>query len=144
MPDDLYRKAIARFWADFFNRKFLASRAAVLKTEGEEKEKAIAEFTENIMVLEDGFCKDFSDLQPFLNGKTFGYLDIVVGSSLAWIKVLEEITKERFLALEKTPFISSWMSNFCEVGVVKEVLPDHGKLLAISQGYRDRALSSSK
>ncbi|KAL4202834.1 hypothetical protein AMTRI_Chr02g223160 [Amborella trichopoda] len=135
MPRDPYERALLRFWANFFDSKL--SGGTIFLTQGEEQEKAVAVFKEGLKTLENGLKNDFSSMKPFFNGQTPGYLRVVVGSNLGWIKFLEEISGAKLIDQENTPFLFSWLSDFCEFGVVKEALPDQARLVAVSKKKRE-------
>ncbi|KAL4197809.1 hypothetical protein AMTRI_Chr04g190150 [Amborella trichopoda] len=59
MPEDPYERALVRFWADFLDKKFLETSEEILRTEGKEQEKAVAEYRENLEVLEKSLQRDF-------------------------------------------------------------------------------------
>ncbi|XP_020519155.1 glutathione S-transferase U7 isoform X1 [Amborella trichopoda] len=171
MPEDPYERALVRFWADFLDKKFLETSEEILRTEGKEQEKAVAEYRENLEfpeigrnilktqgeeqekevikfkekleVVEHGLERDFGGQKPFLNGENPGYLELVVGSCLAWVKAQEEMTGAKLISKEETPFLFSWLSEFCEFGVVKEALqngPDQGRRLEHLKLKRERLL----
>ncbi|XP_020520227.1 glutathione S-transferase U7 [Amborella trichopoda] len=87
VPENAYKKALVRFWADFFERKVI---------------ETTIEFTENLKVFEHGVQKDFEGENPFFNGEIPGFLGVVVCSLSSWIKVLEMVSGERLVVTEKT------------------------------------------
>ncbi|ERM94464.1 hypothetical protein AMTRI_Chr04g190140 [Amborella trichopoda] len=143
IPKNPHQKACMRFWADFFDNTFPEIGRNILKTQGEEQEKEVIKFKEKLEVVEHGLERDFGGQKPFLNGENPGYLELVVGSCLAWVKAQEEMTGAKLISKEETPFLFSWLSEFCEFGVVKEALqngPDQGRRLEHLKLKRERLL----
>ncbi|ERM94463.1 hypothetical protein AMTR_s00010p00260360 [Amborella trichopoda] len=144
MPEDPYERALVRFWADFLDKKFLETSEEILRTEGKEQEKAVAEYRENLEVLEKGLQRDFGTKKPFINGETPGYLDVILASSSGWMKGLEEIAGQKFIEEEKAPLMHSFMSALCDLGVVRETIPSPDNLLLYIKNKREKALESAK
>ncbi|KAL4197816.1 hypothetical protein AMTRI_Chr04g253000 [Amborella trichopoda] len=130
MPTDPHERALLRFWANFFNTKMSGSGKTIFSTQGEEQEKEVPALKEFLNILENGLKIDFRSNKPFFNGETPGYLELVSGAKL--------------IDQESTPFLFSWITDFCEFGMVKEALPDQAKLLAFAKKRRGILLEFSK
>ncbi|KAF5185408.1 Glutathione s-transferase u19 [Thalictrum thalictroides] len=58
MPKDPYQRAVARFWADYIDKKMYDSGKKVCVTKGEEQETAKKEFLDCLKLLEFGRTRD--------------------------------------------------------------------------------------
>ncbi|XP_058096492.1 glutathione transferase GST 23-like [Magnolia sinica] len=143
LPHDPYMRARVRFWAQFSDHALVDHSRAILKFKGEQQQAAIAEFRENLRILEEGIEKEFSGGKPFFNGKTPGLLDLVIGASSCWHKVLDEIAGVKLITRENNPIVCSWLDAFWDLDVVKATFPDHGRLTAYARRVRENALAMS-
>ncbi|XP_010480401.1 PREDICTED: glutathione S-transferase U17-like [Camelina sativa] len=79
-------------------------------------------------LLEKAFI-DYSKGKPFFNGDNISYLDIFLGSFLAWLRVTELAASHKLLDDEaKTPSLCKWAELFCNGPAVKPVMPETAKL----------------
>ncbi|GLJ35990.1 hypothetical protein SUGI_0721910 [Cryptomeria japonica] len=78
LPSTPYDRALARFWADFIDKRFYDSVARIVKLKDEAQEEAKRDILVNFQFLE-GALKEMSaeESLPFFSGKDFGFLDIV-------------------------------------------------------------------
>ncbi|XP_011086420.1 glutathione S-transferase U17-like [Sesamum indicum] len=134
LPSDPYGRAIARFWAAYIDDKFFAAQYAILKAGGEEGQKAAAveEATQILVLLEDAFTK-CSKGRKFFGGDRIGYVDIALGSFLAWIRVIQKMCGVSLLDECKTPMLFQWAQHFCADAAVQDVLPETDELLEFAQ-----------
>ncbi|KAM3706710.1 hypothetical protein ACB098_03G170400 [Castanea mollissima] len=128
LPEDPYQRAKVRFWVNFFDHQIMARLLPIIMTRGEEREKAIKEFNELLKVFEEGINKDFPEEFPFLEGKTLGYLDIVVGTALCNYEAFHEVVDVVF-SPEKNPVIMAWVKALKNHPLMKETLPPHDKFV---------------
>ncbi|KAK9119496.1 hypothetical protein Scep_017589 [Stephania cephalantha] len=98
--------------------KIVKARRAEAKDEALEKTKVALKRIEELF-------KDFSKGEKFFGGVGIGYLDIVVGSYLGWVRMAETIiTKVKLLNKEKMPELVGWVERFCAHEAVKDVMPE--------------------
>ncbi|KAM7484310.1 hypothetical protein LguiA_000319 [Lonicera macranthoides] len=133
LPSDPYDRATERFWAAYIDDKFFPSMSGIAKAEGEEARKAAIElFGEGLVLLEDAFVK-CSKGKSFFGGDKIGYLDIALGSFLAWLRVTEKMNHVSLLDETKTPSLSKWADDFCSDAAVKDVMPETDKLAEVAK-----------
>lgn len=65
----------------------------------------------------------------FFGGDNVGYIDIVLGSYLGWIKVTELMLGIKLIDESKTPGLAGWAEKIRSNELFKDVLPDPEKLI---------------
>ncbi|KAK1260639.1 Glutathione S-transferase U9 [Acorus gramineus] len=143
LPEDPYERSRVRFWANFFDQKVLTLIGAIFSSQGEEQEKAIAEFVENVTMMEKEIVKDFPAGKPFFSGEKPGFLDVVVGSTSSVIKVLERLVGVKLVDQERTPLVHSWLAAFAELGIAKDTMPDMETFFVKAVEMREKILAST-
>ncbi|KAJ3682084.1 hypothetical protein LUZ60_014657 [Juncus effusus] len=119
---------MARFWAAYINDKGLASWLGILKERTEEaKASKIIETMAVLELLEEAF-KKCSKGKAFFGGDTIGFLDVTLGSNLAWLKGTEKVSKLKLLDEAKFPKLVEWTERFLSADCVKEVMPEVQKV----------------
>ncbi|XP_021759572.1 glutathione S-transferase U25-like [Chenopodium quinoa] len=121
LPKDPYQRSQARFWADFINKKLYAGAKVLWKAKGEEQEKIIKDYIENLKILE-GVLKN----EKFFGGDTFGYVDVAFSPITSWFYTLEIFGK--FSIEANCPKIVAWAKRCKERHSVSSTLPDSDKV----------------
>lgn len=103
---------------------------AVKSPDAEKKKAAVEEIGPMLAVLEEAFVK-CSKGKAFLGGDVIGYVDIAMGPFWGWLKVIESINKLTVLDEATIPNLLKWGERFYNDSAVKDVMPQHGKLLDI-------------
>ncbi|XP_022685492.1 uncharacterized protein LOC101763376 [Setaria italica] len=129
LPVDPYERATARFWAAFIDDKFLVSwlKAGRGKTE-EEKAEGVKETFAAVETLEGAF-KECSKGKPFFGGDSVGYLDIVLGALVAWMRTAEVRHGIRLFDAFRSPLLEKWVERFGKLEEVVAVMPDIDRLV---------------
>uniref|UniRef100_A0A0D6QWD9 glutathione transferase n=1 Tax=Araucaria cunninghamii TaxID=56994 RepID=A0A0D6QWD9_ARACU len=141
LPRDPYQRAMARFWAAFYDDKLVPLLRGVFITQGEEQKKAIEESLANFLLLEEALATTFNG-KPFFGGESIGFLDIVLGSVAVWLRVDEEIGGVKLIDTQMTPLLYAWLQRFSNVELVKKSLAEFDKLVAYAYNIRERFLQS--
>ncbi|KAJ0982800.1 hypothetical protein J5N97_011055 [Dioscorea zingiberensis] len=129
LPSDPCDRALARFWASYINDKWFSSLVGVIKVQGREaKEESVKQVHAGLQLLEEVYCK-CSKGKSFFNGDRIGYLDIVLGSCMGFLRVAEKMENVKLLDENKTPKLVAWDELFCLDDAVKKVMPQIDKLL---------------
>lgn len=102
----------------------------LLLAEGAEKLAVKEQIDEAMMVLEEAFLK-CSKGKAYFGGDSIGYIDIVLGSCLVWIKAMEDISGLKVLEKVRTPELLGWADTFMSNDTVKDVNPETGKLVTL-------------
>ena len=96
--------------------------------EGEEAKKvAVDQAVEILVLLEEAF-KKCSKGKPFFGGDRIGYIDIVFGSFLGWLRARETLYDIKLLHQAKTPELVKWAERFLQDPAVIGVMPEQEKL----------------
>ncbi|XP_010937141.3 glutathione S-transferase U10 [Elaeis guineensis] len=143
LPEDPYKKAKVRFWADFFYQKLVPAFYAIMRSEGEAQERTTKEFTEHLTTLENGIQKDLPSEGPFINGEKPGLLDVIVGSASGAFRVVADLVGMEPLEREKVPLLHSSVASFLDLEVTKDIVVPHEKVINRVRAMREKALASA-
>ncbi|KAJ3690405.1 hypothetical protein LUZ61_019569 [Rhynchospora tenuis] len=123
LPANPYDRAMARFWAVYIDDKLPRQLIDTLKAATEEaKAEKIADIHAVLELLEGAFNK-CSAGKVFFGGESVGYLDVTLGSYLAWIKAEERIVGAKLLDETKVPLLAEWEKSFLAADCAKKFLP---------------------
>ncbi|CAA6659034.1 unnamed protein product [Spirodela intermedia] len=128
LPADPYDRAIARFWAAYIDDKWAMQVRDINKANTDEERAAAAELIfAGVQLLEEAFqtCGKGGN---WFGGDNVGYVDITLGSYLAWIRVTEKMSGLKILDGDKFPQLAAWADRFCAEEAVKGVMPETDKL----------------
>ena len=98
-------------------------RVFMVKTD-EEKAEAMRQTIAAVDVLEEGLKECSGGQGPFFGGDSVGYVDILLGGMVSWVKASEPLSGSKLIDAEKTPLLAAWMERFCELDAAKAVLQD--------------------
>ncbi|KAL6641360.1 hypothetical protein ACP70R_019541 [Stipagrostis hirtigluma subsp. patula] len=142
LPADPYERAVARFWTAYIDDKIATpwDRLFRAKTD-EERAEAMKQLFTAVEALEGGF-KESSKGKDFFGGDSVGYLDIIVGSLVSWVKATSVLAGAELINAAKMPLLAAWMERFCELDAAKAILQDvdalveHGRMLMAKNAAR--------
>ncbi|KAA8527846.1 hypothetical protein F0562_035285 [Nyssa sinensis] len=137
LPKDAYERALARFWIKYGEEKGLAIWK-LYRTTGEEFEKAMKESLEILRNLEEHALGE----KKFFSGERIGIVDIAFGWIAHWLGVIEDLIGVKLLEADSFPRLHAWIKNFKEESIIKENLPDCGKVFAHLKRRREMWLAS--
>ncbi|MCO5567238.1 hypothetical protein L7F22_020927 [Adiantum nelumboides] len=122
LPKDPYDRAIARFWADYVDKKvYDAGRRIIRSAEGELREQAKKEMIECMTTL-DGALRDLCGGGPYFGGHSIGFVDVALAPFLCWFEVYETMGAFKLLDESKCPRLSKWAKDVLEYPCVKEAI----------------------
>lgn len=104
--------------------------------EKEERRALIQKVSEGLVLLDEAFA-NCSKGKAYFGGDTIGYLDIVFGSCLGWLRVTEIVVEVELLDQAKTPGLAKWADKFCSDDAVKAVYPETQMLLELYKKIQD-------
>ncbi|KAK6936495.1 Glutathione S-transferase, C-terminal [Dillenia turbinata] len=123
--DDPYQIAMARFWGQFLEEKLTEGIRRVLMSEGEKKEKEVKQVIESFDVLEGEL-----NGKKYFGGDKVGIVDIVLGSILVCVDVVEEIASVKMFDSQKHSSLGCWRKTFAELPGVEGDSPSKDDLVA--------------
>ncbi|CAM0880844.1 unnamed protein product [Alopecurus aequalis] len=128
LPADPYERAVARFWAAFIDDTLLkaSTQASSGKTEEEKaegKEKAAA-----AIVTLEGALSECSKGKPFFGGESAGFVDVILGGLLGWVRAIEAMQGVKTFDPSTTPLLAAWAERFGQLEQVEAVMPDVQRL----------------
>ncbi|KAL4297024.1 hypothetical protein GQ457_12G009060 [Hibiscus cannabinus] len=124
LPQDPYDKAMARFWAKFLDDKCLPAIRKVAFSPENEREEAAEEVRDCLKTLESAL-----NGKRFFGGDAIGMVDIEANFVGFWLRIIQEVTGEELLSVEKLPELFKWTEEFVSCSVVKKSLPPKDKVL---------------
>ncbi|CAA0213643.1 unnamed protein product [Arabidopsis thaliana] len=130
LPTDPYKRAHAKFWADFIDKKVNVTARRIWAVKGEEQEAA-KELIEILKTLESelGDKKYFGD-------ETFGYVDIALIGFHSWFAVYEKFGN---VSIEsECSKLVAWAKRCLERESVAKALPESEKVITFISERRKK------
>lgn len=119
---DAYRRAQARFWADYVDKKIYDCGARLWREKGEKLKEAREEFLGHMKLLE----KELGD-KPYFGGESFGFVDVALVPFSSWFLAYE--TCGGFSMEEECPRLMEWVRRCKGRDSVAKALPEPEKLV---------------
>ncbi|RCV44092.1 hypothetical protein SEVIR_9G351100v4 [Setaria viridis] len=142
LPADPYERAVARFWVAYIDDKLAPPWDRVFRAKtDEERDEAMMQIFSAAGALEGGL-RECSKGKDFFGGDSVGYVDIVVGSLVPWVKATSVLAGAELVDAAKMPLLAAWMDRFGELETAKAVLQDvdslveHGRMLMAKNAAR--------
>ncbi|KAL1814916.1 hypothetical protein ACET3Z_017490 [Daucus carota] len=123
LPSDPYDRAVARFWAAYFDDKVVPVIFKLSFGPESERVALIEQTAEGLVPLEEAF-KTCSKGKSYFGGDNIGYTDIALGSFIGWIKAIEKMSGIKVLAEAKTPGLVGWVTKFLSTDAAKKFVPE--------------------
>ncbi|KAH9290213.1 hypothetical protein KI387_034330 [Taxus chinensis] len=128
LPSYPYDRALARFWADFVNKKIYDNGSRITKSKGEAQEEAKRDMLENLEHLERAL-NQISKGGPYVGGEEFGFLDIAFIPFASWFLTYETIGNFKLPFETRYPLLHPWVKKCMERESVNKVLPTPERVL---------------
>ncbi|CAL4923469.1 unnamed protein product [Urochloa decumbens] len=142
LPADPYERAVARFWVAYIDDKLGPPWDRVFRAKtDEERAEAMRETFAAVGALERAL-RECSKEKGFFGGDSVGYVDIVVGSLIPWVKATSVLAGAELVDAAEMPLLAAWIDRFGELDVAKAVLQDadslveHGRMLMAKNAAR--------
>ncbi|KAL6905227.1 hypothetical protein ACP4OV_002828 [Aristida adscensionis] len=143
LPDDPYERALARFWAAYIDDKVLSAwtLSSTGKTE-EEREEGRKQSAIALGNLE-GALRECGKGKPFFGGDSAGFVDVMLGGVIGWVRASEELQVPNLFDPARTPLLAAWAESFAALDAVQEVVPDVSRLVEFAKAYRARQAAAA-
>lgn len=128
LPGSAHDRSIARFWADFANKKFIYTGLKLMKRFGEDHATARKEVVEHFLTLENGMKAIGSD-GPFFLGEKMSLVDVVLAPLVTWFSCFEALGELKFPGPEQCGRIYKWLATMRELPSVAASVPPADWLL---------------
>ncbi|GER32283.1 glutathione S-transferase family protein [Striga asiatica] len=142
LPSDPYDRAVARFWAAYIDDTWFPLFKELFKGGDETRATVLAKISEGVTLLEEAFAKCGKG-KDFFGGDNIGYIDVVLGSYLGWVKVTQTVYSVKLLDETKAHGLAAWAERFISHEAAKDVVPDVQKLVQFFMMVRAATASSS-
>ncbi|XP_057795999.1 glutathione S-transferase U19-like [Salvia miltiorrhiza] len=121
LPSDPYRRAQARFWADYIDKKLYDAQRWIWCVKGEEQDEKKKEFFEILKQLESELGE-----KPFFGGERFGFVDVALITYTPWFQTYETCGN---LSMEQhCPKLIAWLKRCSHKETVSKSLSDPNKV----------------
>jgi len=142
LPADPYDRAVARFWAAYIDDKMLASRKA---SRGKTEEERAEVMKQSLVMMEtlEGALRDCGKGKPFFGGDSAGYVDVVLGGLLGWVRAHVELQGVNSLDPDRTLLLAAWAERFWSLEAVEPVMPDVSKLVEFGKMLQARQAAAA-
>ncbi|KAI5057362.1 hypothetical protein GOP47_0027377 [Adiantum capillus-veneris] len=144
LPKDPYNRAMARFWADYVDKKVYDAGMRIIRSpEGELREQAKKEMIEYLTTL-DGALRDLCGGGPYFGGYNIGFVDIALAPFLCWFEAYETMGAFKLLDEGQCPHLFKWAKDVLQHPSVKEAvkIAPSDKLVDVAGILRQKALGA--
>ncbi|CAM0902385.1 unnamed protein product [Alopecurus aequalis] len=130
LPDDPSKRAVARYLAAIIDDTLIKAmyKATWGKTD-EERAEGKNQTAAAVETLEKALRDQHSE--PFFGGDTAGYVDVALGSLLAWVRATDAMQGATIFYPATAPLLAAWTSRFGALAAVDEVMPEQAKLASM-------------
>ncbi|KAI5064437.1 hypothetical protein GOP47_0021107 [Adiantum capillus-veneris] len=150
LPGKARLNALARFWAQYGNCKFIETGLKLMKKVGEEHEAARRDIVEQFFWFEKGLAETAAESAgggnagPFFFGNDCPCLpDIVMASLVSWKETYESLGAFTFPGPEQCPRMHRWLSAMAQLPAVTPAVPDKARLLTHCTLFREAVIQAA-
>ncbi|XP_015080783.1 probable glutathione S-transferase [Solanum pennellii] len=131
MPCDPYKRAHARFWADYIGKKIYDGGMKIWSSKVEEHKTANKDFIECLKVLEG----ELGD-KPYFDGNNFGLVDRAFIPYYSWFPVYKKLSNLNIEA--ECPKFVAWAKRCMQKESVSKTLVDPDKIYKFIVLFRQK------
>ncbi|VAH17052.1 unnamed protein product [Triticum turgidum subsp. durum] len=132
------QRAVARFWAAYVEDKLLAPWGKVFRvTTDEERAEWTRQTVAAVGHLEEGL-RECSKGKGFFGGDCVGYVDVLLGSMVPWVRATERLSADKLIDAGRAPLLAAWMERISELDAAKAVFQDVDRVVEYAGGIQAR------
>jgi len=135
LPGSAYDRSLARFWADFANKKLIETGLKLMKRFGEEHATARKEVVEHFITVEEGM-RAIGSVGPFFLGEKMSLADVALAPLVPWLTSFEVLGELKFPGPEQCSRMHEWLKAMREDPNVVACLPSVDRLLEYTTNFR--------
>ena len=79
--------------------------------------------------LEGGLKECSGGKGPFFGAESVGYVDVLLGGMVSWLKATEVVSGAKIIDAARTPLLAAWMERFWELDAARALLQDVSALV---------------
>jgi glutathione S-transferase len=115
-------------------------RAWNQSTMGKTEEERAEGKKQSLVTVEtlEGALRDCGKGKPFFGGDSAGYVDVVLGGVLGWVRASDELHGVKPFDPERTPLLAAWSERFGALEAVEPVMPDVSRLVEFGKMLKAR------
>ncbi|EFJ16742.1 hypothetical protein SELMODRAFT_271537 [Selaginella moellendorffii] len=142
LPEDPYEKAVARFWADFGDRKLFDAGSRLRRAMGEEHKKAGEDFKWALMKIDEALGT-IAPGKPFFGGDAMNFADVALAPFICWFKGYQKVGGFVLPGPEEWPNLYKWVDAVNSVDAIKKSTPSPDKVAEFAEVLRKRVLGAA-
>ncbi|KAL4200584.1 hypothetical protein AMTRI_Chr02g254320 [Amborella trichopoda] len=131
LPEDPYERAVARFWADFVDKKVYESATRIWTRKGDARAEAAKDFIESLKILESSLGD-----KSFFGGEKLGFVDVALVPFVDWFHAYE--VHGGFSVAAECPKIDAWAKRCKEKESVSMASQDPEKILMVVERLKKK------
>ena len=122
--------------------QMLASRKA---SRGKTEEERAEVMKQSLVMMEtlEGALRDCGKGKPFFGGDSAGYVDVVLGGLLGWVRAHVDLEGVNFFDPDRTPLLAAWAERFWSLEAVEPVMPDVSRLVEFGKMLQARQAAAA-
>jgi len=91
----------------------------------------------------EGALRDCGKGKPFFGGDSAGYVDVVLGGLLGWVRAHVDLEGVNFFDPDRTPLLAAWAERFWSLEAVEPVMPDVSRLVEFGKMLQARQAAAA-
>ncbi|EFJ29288.1 hypothetical protein SELMODRAFT_227866 [Selaginella moellendorffii] len=143
LPEDPYKKAVARFWADFGDRKVYDAGSRLIRATTEEERKKASEDLKWALMKLDEALDTIAPGKPFFGGDSMNFADVALAPFICWFKGYQKVGGFVLPGPEELPNLHKWVNAVKSVEAIRKSTPSLDKVAEFAEVIRKRAIGSA-
>ncbi|XP_024526896.1 probable glutathione S-transferase [Selaginella moellendorffii] len=142
LPEDPYEKAVARFWADFGDKKLFDAGSRLIRAMGEEHKKAGEDLKWALMKIDEALGT-IAPGKPFFGGDAMNFADVALAPFICCFKAYQKVGGFVLPGPEEWPNLYKWVDAVNSVDAIKISTPSPDKVAEFAEVIRQRVIGTA-